>query len=119
MFGAPFPPSSRILNGVPRSDASLSKDGRLLAVSNTASGFALFSMKGLVEIELVLSFHQDVSARLPLPVRFLHDDHAVIGGTSHGEVNLWDVRSRGKQTMRLECRYLVTCPLFLIYLSRL
>ncbi|KAI0355760.1 WD40 repeat-like protein [Trametes cingulata] len=82
-------------------DASLTRDGRVLAVSNMLTGFELFSIKGLVELEPLFSFKQDVSRGLPIPVCFLHGDHALMGGTSHGKVNIWDVYSRKKQSLAL------------------
>ncbi|TBU28225.1 WD40-repeat-containing domain protein, partial [Dichomitus squalens] len=72
-------------------DACLSRDGRLLVVSNMLTGFELFELKGLVEIEALYCFKQKIQARMPLPVRFLHGDHAIIGGTSDGRINIWDV----------------------------
>ncbi|KAI0753041.1 WD40-repeat-containing domain protein [Daedaleopsis nitida] len=82
-------------------DTSLSSDGRLLAISNMLTGFELFLMKAPAEIEPLFSFTQDVSAGRPLPVRFLHGDLAIIGGTSHGQVNIWDLSSRLKQSLRI------------------
>ncbi|RDX40103.1 WD40 repeat-like protein [Lentinus brumalis] len=80
-------------------DASLTKDGRILAVSNMLTGFELFAVKGLIEVEPLFCFRQDVARGRPLPVRFVHGDHALISGTLHGDVNLWDVYSRGKQVL--------------------
>ena len=84
-------------------DASLSRDGRLLVVSNMLTGFELFLMKAPAEVEPLFSFKQDVGAGHALPVRFLHGDHAIVGGTSHGQVNLWDIYSRLKQSLRVSC----------------
>lgn len=82
-------------------DASLTKDGRVLAVSNMLTGYELFAVKGLFEVEPLFCFKQDVARGLPLPVRFVHGDHALIGGTLHGDVHLWDVYSRGKQVLTI------------------
>lgn len=71
-------------------------DGRFLAVSNLLTSFELFHMKAPAEIEPLFSFKQDVTARRPLPVRFLHGEHAILGGTLHGQVNMWDLFSRLK-----------------------
>ena len=78
------------------------------------TGYELFELKGLVEIEPLFSFKQDVRAGCPMPVRFLHGDHAIIGGTSDGRVNIWDIYSRGKQPMALgrKCR-----GTYILYLS--
>ena len=82
-----------------RADASLTKDGRLLAVSNMLTGFELYLMEAPAEVEPLFSFKQDVSAGRPLPVRYLHGDCAIVGGTSHGQVNVWDVFTRLKQSL--------------------
>ncbi|KAI0737798.1 WD40-repeat-containing domain protein, partial [Daedaleopsis nitida] len=74
-------------------DTDLSADGRFLVISNMLTGFELFLMKAPAEVEPLFSFTQDVSARRPMPVRFLHGDRAIIGGTSNGQVNIWDVSS--------------------------
>ena len=65
------------------------------------TGFELFLMKAPAEVEPLFSFTQDVSAARPIPVRLLHGDHAIIGGTSRGQVNIWDVFSRLKQSLRI------------------
>ncbi|TFK83033.1 WD40 repeat-like protein [Polyporus arcularius HHB13444] len=82
-------------------DASLSTDGKFLVTSNMLTGFELFHMKAPAEVEPLFSFKQDVTARRPIPVRFVHGDHAIIGGTSHSQVNVWDVVSRLKQSLHL------------------
>ena len=82
-------------------DGCLSADGQFLVISNLLTGFELFHMKAPAEVESLFSFTQDVSPGRPLPVRFLHRDHAIIGGTSHGQVNVWDVFSRLKQSLSI------------------
>lgn len=82
-------------------DASLTKDGRVLAVSDMLTGFELFEMKGFVELEPLFAFNQDISNGPPIPLRFIHGDHAIFGGTLHGQVNVWDVYSRHKQQLDL------------------
>ncbi|KAI9060540.1 WD40 repeat-like protein, partial [Trametes sanguinea] len=72
-------------------DASLTRDGHILAVSNMLTGFELFELKGFVELEPLFAFQQDVSRGPPIPLRFLHGDHAIVGGTLHGQVNVWDI----------------------------
>lgn len=83
-------------------DASLTKDGRILAVSNMLNGFELFAMKGFVELEPLFPFQQDVHNGPPIPVLFAHGGHAIVGGTLHGPVNVWDIYSRRKQTLELD-----------------
>ncbi|KAH9847484.1 WD40-repeat-containing domain protein [Lenzites betulinus] len=91
-------------------DASLTRDGRLLAVSNMLTGFELFALKGFVELEPLYSFQQDITTGPPLPVRFLHGDHALIGGSLHGRVNMWDVYSRRKQPLVLDGKFIARPP---------
>lgn len=83
-------------------DATLSSDGQFLAISNMLTGFELFHMTAPAEVEPLFSFKQDVTAGRPIPVCFLHGDHAIVGGTSHGQVNIWDVSSRLKQSLHLD-----------------
>ena len=73
------------------------------------TGFELFELTGLVEIEPLYSFKQNVRAGTPIPVRFLHGDHAIIGGTSDGRVNVWDIHSRRKQPISLERKLYMIC----------
>lgn len=82
-------------------DASLTRDGRILVISNMLTGFELFALKGLVELEPLFCFKQDVLGGPCLPVRFLHGDHAIIGGCVYGHVNLWDIYSRGKHVLNV------------------
>ncbi|KAH9909426.1 WD40-repeat-containing domain protein [Epithele typhae] len=82
-------------------DAHLSPDHTLLAVSNLLNGFELFLVDKPGEIEPLFSVNQDVSARRPLPVRFLHKGTAFLGGTSQGKINIWSVYTRLKQTLSL------------------
>lgn len=82
-------------------DASLSLDGCLLAISNMLTGFKLFQMQAPGEVEPLHLFKQDVRAGDPVPICFLHGDHAIVGGTSHGQVNVWDVFSHLKQSLHL------------------
>ncbi|KAI0363917.1 WD40 repeat-like protein [Pilatotrama ljubarskyi] len=91
-------------------DASLTRDGRILAVSNMLTGFELFALKGFIELEPLLSFQQDVGRGPPIPVRFLHGDHALIGGTLNGKVNIWDVHSRKKQSLTLDGTFVTSSP---------
>ncbi|KAI0363071.1 WD40 repeat-like protein [Pilatotrama ljubarskyi] len=82
-------------------DAHLTQDGRILAISNMLTGFELFELKGFVELEPLFEFQQDVINGPPIPVHFLHGDHAIIGGTLHGQVNIWDIYSRRKQQLAM------------------
>ena len=80
-------------------DASVTGDNQYIAISNLLTGFELFAFKGNSELEPLFSFKQDVSAGRPLPVRFIHGGHALMGGTSTAQVNIWDVYSRRRQPL--------------------
>lgn len=66
------------------------------------TGFELFEMKGFVELEPLFAFQQDIGRGPPVPLQFLHSDHAIVGGTLHGQVNVWDIYSRRKQPLVLD-----------------
>ena len=75
--------------------ASLSDDGELIAVSNLVSGFDIYSM----ESETTLySFGHSVETRAlrNTPVLFIHGGFALVGGSSQGNVHIWDIRSGRK-----------------------
>ncbi|KAI1788724.1 WD40-repeat-containing domain protein [Ganoderma leucocontextum] len=72
--------------------ASVSEDGTCIVVSNLTTGFDVY----LVDSgELLRSFEHDVGECLPTPVLFIHNGQAVVGGTTVGKVNMWDL-DRGK-----------------------
>ncbi|OJT09096.1 SUN domain-containing protein 3 [Trametes pubescens] len=66
------------------------------------TGFEIYSVKGFVEFEPLFQFLQDVSGGPPVPISFLHSDHALMGGTSNGKLNIWDIYSRKKQPLALD-----------------
>lgn len=41
--------------------------------------------------EPVASFEHDIGEPMPTPVLFTHEGRAVIGGTTVGKVNIWDI----------------------------
>ncbi|TFY62460.1 hypothetical protein EVJ58_g3838 [Rhodofomes roseus] len=102
-----LPPKTAHNNGA---DADLSADGRLLAVSNVLTGFELFAVKNLTELEPMFALNQDVSTGHAIPVRFTHGGNAVIGGTSDGRMFIWDIYTRRKQPLSFHSR---TCVLAL------
>ena len=73
------------------------------------TGFELFSMRTPGEVEPLFSLRQDVGAGHSIPVRFIHGGHALIGGTSNGQVNIWDVYSRLKQPLLLRGSFTIPC----------
>lgn len=69
-------------------DASLSPDGRHLAISNLDSGFDVYQMEDGIPI---CSFEHEAPEPEIVPVRFIHGGHAIIGGSSVGRVCAWDI----------------------------
>ncbi|KAI1782402.1 hypothetical protein LXA43DRAFT_847067, partial [Ganoderma leucocontextum] len=73
--------------------ASLSNNGTFIAVSNLTKGFDVFRME---TEEPVASFEHDIGEPMPTPVLFTHEGRAIIGGTTVGKVNVWDIHSMKK-----------------------
>lgn len=74
-------------------DASLSDDGTLLAVSNVVAGFDVYSAE---TGEIVCSLGHTVEELRKVPVLFIHDAAALLGGNPRGDVHLWDMHSGQK-----------------------
>ncbi|KAI0364053.1 WD40 repeat-like protein [Pilatotrama ljubarskyi] len=74
-------------------DASISQDGHLIAVSNVISGFDVYAVDSGAA---VCSFGHTVGEFRKVPVLFVHDGLALVGGNMHGDVHLWDVDSGRK-----------------------
>ncbi|PIL28478.1 hypothetical protein GSI_08516 [Ganoderma sinense ZZ0214-1] len=72
--------------------ASVSEDGTCVAVSNLTTGFDIYLLDSG---KLLHTFEHDVGERLPTPVLFIHNGQAVVGGSTVGRVNMWDL-DRGK-----------------------
>ncbi len=70
--------------------ASLSPNGTHIAVSNVVRGFDVYKVQSE---EPLASFDlQDRSALgAPVPVLFIHEGHALVGGSITGKVDLWDL----------------------------
>ncbi|KAH7917003.1 hypothetical protein BV22DRAFT_1135792 [Leucogyrophana mollusca] len=66
---------------------SLSPDHRFLAVSNLSTGFDIYDLHTGAP---VLNLSHDASLALQVPVRFIHRGFAVLGGSTTGDVRIWD-----------------------------
>ena len=76
-----------------RTGASLSPNGAYIAISDLSTGFEIYEM----DTELVYgSFQHDVGEPFPTPVLFIHNGNALVGGSTVGNVNIWDVHGMGK-----------------------
>ncbi|KAH9831925.1 uncharacterized protein C8Q71DRAFT_726464 [Rhodofomes roseus] len=66
------------------------------------TGFELFTVKSLTELEPMFPLNQDVSTGHVVPVGFIHGGNAVVGGTSDGQMYVWDIFSRRKQQLSFD-----------------
>ncbi|RDX42307.1 WD40 repeat-like protein [Lentinus brumalis] len=69
--------------------ASLSPDGSLLAISNLATGFDVYRTDTEQPVGM---YRHDVGKRQPTPVLFIHGGQAIVGGSTVGAVNIWDMK---------------------------
>ena len=74
-------------------DASISRDAKHIAISNVISGFDVYSIDSGQD---VCSFGHTVGEHRKIPVLFIHDGRALVGGNVQGDVHLWDVQSGRK-----------------------
>ncbi|KAI0648932.1 WD40-repeat-containing domain protein [Trametes meyenii] len=70
--------------------ADLSCDDRRLAVSNVVTGFDLYALSSG---HLLRAFGQDAVNRRATPVRFIESGSVLVGGTTVGEIVVWDLNS--------------------------
>ncbi|KAG1908671.1 uncharacterized protein F5891DRAFT_974016 [Suillus fuscotomentosus] len=66
---------------------SLSPDHKYLAVSNLCTGFYLYQLE---TGEPWGCLQQAISAGLWVPVKYIHGGFAVMGGSTSGQLNIWD-----------------------------
>ncbi|KAH9938779.1 WD40-repeat-containing domain protein [Epithele typhae] len=98
--------------------ASLAPNRRLLAVSNMISGFDVYSLDSEVPVR---SFSHPVApnALRAVHVRFIHDNNALLGGNTVGNVHVWDIDTSerlarlalGGKCLMLQCHSILTRPL--------
>ncbi|OSC99346.1 WD40 repeat-like protein, partial [Trametes coccinea BRFM310] len=69
-------------------DASLSDDGQRLAISNVLHGFDIYSMQSGAPL---CAIEHDNRGAYPIPVTFIHGGLALLGGSTTGELMIWDV----------------------------
>lgn len=73
--------------------ASLTDNGENLVIANPSSGFTLYSLK---TGHLIRAFGHDVGQERATPVKFIESGTAIVGGTTVGAVNIWDVATGRK-----------------------
>ena len=66
------------------------------------TGFDVYELRSLSELEPVRSFKQQNSEDRPLPVVFVQSGRALVGGTSHGRLHVWSLDSRREQELVLD-----------------
>ena len=79
-----------ILNIFLSCNTSLSPDHQLLAISNMSTGFDIYDLDS---DEPVMSMTHAIRKQIGPPVLFVHGGQALLGGSSTGRVDLWDVDS--------------------------
>ena len=68
----------------------MSSDGEILVASNLYDGFDCYTVKTQ---SLAHTFRTRIAQNIPLPVQFIHDDKALIFGSSCGDVTIWELDS--------------------------
>ncbi|KAI1786033.1 WD40-repeat-containing domain protein [Ganoderma leucocontextum] len=80
-------------------NASITPDGRKLAVSNMVSGFDIYDTDTGSSLGTLSHVIDRIYA---VPILFAHGGNAVIGGSTVGEIDIWDVANlRKHQTLGL------------------
>ncbi|KAI9068782.1 WD40 repeat-like protein, partial [Trametes sanguinea] len=69
--------------------ASVSHDSEYIVISNLHTGFDVYRLSSK---ELIKTFTHEVGRPHPAPVTFIHHSRAVLGGSTTGHVNIWDLR---------------------------
>lgn len=73
-----------------RGDACLSRDQRLLSVYNLSSGFDVYDLSShMALIKHIDSEKETKGEKLFLPIKFIHRDTALFGGSASGWMPLW------------------------------
>ncbi|KAH9856305.1 WD40-repeat-containing domain protein [Lenzites betulinus] len=81
----------------------VAEDARRMAVSNLLTGFDLYSTSSG---KLVRALGHDVGAKRATPVRFIESGSALVGGTTMGELMIWDTTTGRKlQTLIYHGKY--------------
>ncbi|KAG1882173.1 WD40-repeat-containing domain protein [Suillus subluteus] len=70
---------------------SLSPDYKYLAVSNLRTGFDLYQLE---TGEPWGCLRQAINTSLRVPVKYIHSGFAVMGGSTSGQLNIWDFSTR-------------------------
>lgn len=86
-----------------RASSSVTPDGSRCVVSNVTTGFDVYDM----ETAACTGGCKNEAGQLrAVPVLFVHEGHAILGGSTLAQVNLWHTRSRSIfQTLELDGVY--------------
>lgn len=74
-------------------NADVSIDGKRLAIANPLSGFGIYTLHSG---DLVRAFGHEVGHKRATPVKFIEFGKAIVGGSTVGEVNVWDIETGRK-----------------------
>ncbi|KAI1783122.1 WD40-repeat-containing domain protein [Ganoderma leucocontextum] len=68
--------------------AAVSEDGTFIAISNVIRGFDIYSLSTGI---LLCSLDHDIRRTIPTQVHWIHGGLAVVGGSTAGQLTIWDV----------------------------
>jgi hypothetical protein len=82
-----------------RGDTCLSRDQRLLSVYNLSTGFDVYDLNSHMSlIKRIDNERTTNGGKLFLPVKFIHRDTALFGGSSSGWMRLWPAQDTHTET---------------------
>ncbi|KAI1785652.1 WD40-repeat-containing domain protein [Ganoderma leucocontextum] len=94
--------------------ATVSEDGTRIAISNVVRGFDIYSLRTGAPL---CSLDQDMRRTFPTPVLWIHGGLALLGGTTTGQLTLWDVmdvdekgKGKGDQPLGPRVLYRLALP---------
>nr|VWO94124.1 G-protein comlpex beta subunit CpcB [Ganoderma boninense] len=68
--------------------AAVSPDHKFIAISDVFTGFRVYRLDTGVSL---MHFEQEVTEARPVPVTWLHGGHAILGGSTVSDLNIWYV----------------------------
>lgn len=69
----------------------MSPDASNIAVSNVVRGFDVYRVQSEEPLASFDYLDGDSASAAPVPVLFIHEGHALVGGSMNGKVDLWDL----------------------------
>ncbi|RPD53261.1 WD40 repeat-like protein [Lentinus tigrinus ALCF2SS1-7] len=88
--------------------ASLSADGKHIAVSNLVRGFDVYRLHDETPVGLMT---HEVGKPRPTPILFIHNGRALVGGSLSGKVTIWDLNLGKMHTLNIPSKLVVPSEL--------